>query len=153
MKWKLPPDIKVYEALGAVADGRVEVDGNTAKCFSSSGNKHYDVTYDPEANAIMANDNGSYWKGYLGYPSIAFLFEKRVLEYRNEYSELLKGLAWKNINQQFKNDFAKTKEHILADLEPEKRAELGTYVAELLKDIEALGLQKLGKRTRPPKGY
>ncbi|MFZ1075166.1 MAG: hypothetical protein WAN50_02225 [Minisyncoccia bacterium] len=37
MKWKKPPVIKIYEALGAVADGRIEVDGNAAKVYSSSG--------------------------------------------------------------------------------------------------------------------
>jgi hypothetical protein len=31
MKWKEPPIIKIYEALGAVADDRVEVEGNSAK--------------------------------------------------------------------------------------------------------------------------
>jgi len=48
MKWKHPPIIKIYEALGSVADGRVEVSGNTAKVFSSSGNKFYVVSYDPK---------------------------------------------------------------------------------------------------------
>src|ERR1700733_3253094 len=62
MKWKQPPVIKIYEALGAVADGRVEVSGDTAKVYSSTGNKFYDVTYDPAEQAIMTNDNGSYWK-------------------------------------------------------------------------------------------
>jgi hypothetical protein len=79
MKWKTPPDTKIYEALGTVADGRVKVEGNTAKVFSSSGNKHYDVEYDPKASAIMANDNGSYWNGYLGYPAIAFLMATNVI--------------------------------------------------------------------------
>lgn len=50
---------KIYEALGAVFDGRVEIDGNRAKVYSSSGNKYYDVGVDPDKNAIMANDSGS----------------------------------------------------------------------------------------------
>ena len=70
MKWEHPPIIKIYEALGAVADNRVELSENTAKVFSSSGNKFYDVSYDRDSNSIMTNDNGSYWKGYLGYPAI-----------------------------------------------------------------------------------
>jgi hypothetical protein len=37
--WKLPPIIKVYEALGCIADGRIHVDGDSAKVYSSSGNK------------------------------------------------------------------------------------------------------------------
>jgi hypothetical protein len=31
MKWRHPPLIKIYEALGAIADGRVEVNGMTEK--------------------------------------------------------------------------------------------------------------------------
>jgi hypothetical protein len=62
--WARPPIIKMYEALGAIGDQRVHVDGATAKVFSSSGNKHYTVRYDRENGAITANDNGSYWVGY-----------------------------------------------------------------------------------------
>jgi len=36
MKWKHPPIIKIYEALGSVADGRLKLDGNFAKVYSSS---------------------------------------------------------------------------------------------------------------------
>ena len=36
MYWKLPPDIKICEVLGAVADGRIElVDENEAYVYSS----------------------------------------------------------------------------------------------------------------------
>ncbi|MFH1472824.1 MAG: hypothetical protein ABIF06_00195 [bacterium] len=108
MKWKHPPIIKIYEALGAVADNRVEISGNIAKVYSSTGNKFYDVSYDSQANAIMSNDNGSYWKGYLGYPAIAYLFKIKTLEYKSEFGDLLKGIHWKDINKKFKNDFNKT---------------------------------------------
>lgn len=68
MKWTQPHFIKFYEALGAIADGRVEVDPNDhnkAKIYSSNRDKFYEVSYDPENNAIMANDNAAYWKGTL----------------------------------------------------------------------------------------
>jgi hypothetical protein len=151
--WKDPPVTKIYEALGTVADGRLEMDGNYAKCFSSSGNKYYDITYDEKTNAIMANDNSSYWQGYVGYPAIAFLLKKGVLEYREDMAELLKNVAWKDTNQKFKNDFEKALEFILKDVEREKRAELDSYVYELLMEIKILRLSKLGKRIVPPKGY
>src|SRR3989339_2007322 len=124
MKWKHPPIIKIYEALGAVADGRVEVGGNTAKVFSSSGNKFYDVSYDKEKNAIMANDNGSYWKGYLGYPAIAFLMKTGVLSFDEKTASLLENIAWKDINQKFKNDFDKTLEFILSSKSDAKKESL-----------------------------
>lgn len=153
MKWKQPPIIKIYEALGAVADGRVHVEGNTAKVFSSSGNKAYNVTYDPEQHAIMANDNGSYWKGYLGYPSIAFLMQTGTLSYSETCSNLLKGIAWKDINVQYKNDFDKTLEHILSPMAESDREQLETYVVTVEQEIIKLDLEPLGKKTLPPEGY
>ena len=102
--WDTPPISKIYEALGTVADGRLEINGNSGKCFSSSGNKYYDIIYDHEKKAIMTNDNASYWKGYLGYPAIAFLLQSNRLPYRPELGQLLKGVAWKDINQKFNND-------------------------------------------------
>jgi hypothetical protein len=149
--WKSPPIIKVYEALGAVADKRIEVTGNTAKCFSSSGNKHYDVMYDPEQNAIMTNDNGTYWQGYVGYPAIAFLLSIGMLPYREELGSLLKGIAWKDVNQNFNNDFDKALESILEKIE--RREELEAYAQSLLSQLDALKLEQLGKRVKPPSGY
>lgn len=153
MRWNLPPDIKIYEALGAVADGRVHADGNTAKVYSSSGNKFYEVSYDPEGPQIMANDNGSYWKGYLGYPSIAFLMRTGVLPYDAALAEHLKGVAWKDINTRFKNDFDQTLEHILGALPDAVRGRLHAYVRDTQASVAALGLTRLGKRTLPPQGY
>lgn len=153
MQWGHPPTIKIYEALGAMADGRVEVDGDTAKVYSSSGNKFYMVTYDAAERAIMANDNGSYWKGYLGYPSIAYLLETGGLEYKPQLAKLLKGVAWKDINQKYKNDFEKTLAEILSLFSDEEVAALHKYVTELDEEIAKLDLQMLGKRTLPPKGY
>lgn len=151
--WKQPPIPKIYEALGAVADGRIEIEGDCGKCYSSSGNKYYEVTYDPDANAIMANDNASYWNGYLGYPAIAFLLKKGVLEYLDEMGECMKGIAWKDINQKFKNDFDKALTFILDNLDTEKRSTLEAYVEKLWHDIAALKLKSLGKKALPPKGY
>lgn len=153
MHWKHPPIIKIYEALGAVADERVVVSGSTAKVYSSSGNKFYTVTYDPDKQAIMANDNGSYWKGYLGYSAIAFLLQIGVLELRPELAELLKGIAWKDINTKFKNDFAKTLGEIESKLETTDRESLAKYAKELDEKIAAIGLSLLGKKVLPPAGY
>jgi len=151
--WKYPSITKMYEALGAVADDRVQVDGNAGKCFSSSGNKFYEITHSSELSAIMSNDNTSYWKGELGYPAVAFLLKAGVLEYRAEQGQLLKGIPWKNINQKYKNDFEKALEHILQDIDPDKRDSLREYCSLLVEEIKKLELKKLGKQTKPPEGY
>lgn len=153
MRWKLPPVIKVYEALGAVADGRVHVEGDVAKVYSSSGNKYYDVTYDAEKGAIMTNDNGSYWKGYLGYPAIALLLKKGVLAYKSEVGQLFVGIPWKDLNTKFKNDFEKTIEHIFNSFEENEREQIEAYARELLASIKNLDLEHLGKKQKPPEGY
>ena len=153
MKWKLPPDIKVYEALGAVADGRVRAEGTGAKVYSSSGNKAYEVEYEADSASIMTNDNGPYWQGYLGYPAIAYLMQEGVLAYDPAVGDLLKGIAWKDINTKFKNDFTKTIEHITAALSPEEKDAVAACVRRVQTGIAQLDLNLLGMKTPPPQGY
>jgi hypothetical protein len=156
MKWKPAPIIKVYEALGSLGDGRVKLDGNTAKVYSSSGNKFYDQAYDPEQQAIASNDNGSFWQGYLGYPGIAVLLALGVVEYDPKLVEYLTGFAWKNINQKFKNDFAKTQGFIDEQVVARYQADLVAFhgsVQEVLDRVNALELNKLASAKRPPAGY
>ena len=112
MRWIDPPLKQIYGALTCISDDRIEVEGNSAKVYSSSRGKYYTVKYDGEKNAIMSNDNTAYWKGYLSYPSIAFLMKTGVLDYNPKYSEALKGVIWKDVNVKFKNDFDKAIEYV-----------------------------------------
>lgn len=156
MKWKPAPLIKVYEALGTIGDGRFEISGTSAKVYSSSGNKYYDVMYDPEAGAITANDNGSYWVGYLGYPSIVLLLELGVVSYDPKLASLLKGFAWKDINQRFKNDFTKTQAYIDEQIAQRHQINLEDFHASLgaiLDAVNKLGLTKLDGGASPPQAY
>src|SRR5512140_2716320 len=137
-KWKRPPIAKIYEALGAVADGRIEVSGDSAKVFSSSGNKSYIITYDPAAGAIMANDNASFWKGYLGYPAIAYLMKVGAVSFDQKTAESLKSIAWKDINQRFKNDFDKALEYILASKTTEEKEALNILVSKIDAELAKL---------------
>lgn len=153
--WKLPPIIKVYEALGCVADQRIHVEGNSAKVYSSSGNKFYTVTYDPQTNAIMCNDNGSYWALYLGYPAIAFLIATGIIPYVSLSAELLRDIKWKDINQNFKNDFAKTEKYC-QNLVTERDGDLSALLADIGQIHQFLAdhpYSLLGKKTQPPSGY
>lgn len=153
MKWKLPPVIKIYEAIGAVADGRVTINDNEGRVYSSSGNKHYDVSYSPEDNTIMSNDNGSYWQGYLGYPSIAFLIQKRVLPYNESLGQLLEGVPWKDLNQKYKNDFPKTLSHIMEGIDDPEQKSLKAFVEDIEKQVSQMELGLLGIKKKPPIGY
>lgn len=153
MKWKHPSVTKIYEALGAVADDRIEVLGNKAKVYSSSRNKFYDVTYNPAAQEIMSNDNSSYWKGDLGYPSISFLMKIGVLPYEENLGIILKGIPWKDINQKFKNDFDKALESVLSSKTEKERVDLSAFVQKVDAEIKNLDLGLLGNKTLPPNGY
>jgi hypothetical protein len=155
MKWGIPPIIKIYEALGTVADDRIEINGLNAKVYSSSRKKYYSIKYDPETNSIMANDNASYYIGYLGYPSIAFLMKIGELDFSEKYSKALEGIRWKDINVKFKNDFSKTQKYV-DDILVSKGVDLilfHTYLDAVLNQIKSKDLNLLGEKEMPPKGY
>ncbi len=107
--WKMPPVIKLYEALGAVGDSRCELAGpSVAFVRSSCGDKTYRVETDDGGRELSSSDNASYWQGYLGYPAIAVLFQRGVLKLDPQAAAALAGIPWHNLNQRFKNDYAKT---------------------------------------------
>ncbi len=175
MKWKLPPRIKVFEALGAISDGRVELNGGvevsvgqnlgfgglgpsgvvSAKVYSSSKGKYYTVTFDPVKKALMCNDNGSYWVGYLGYPAIAVLMVKGILPHDKRLGSALAGILWKDINQKLKNDFDKTEKLVFELVEKKgvNGSELVLEAEKVLNQIKKLDLALLGEKTKPPEGY
>jgi len=155
MKWKIPPIIKIYEAFGAIADGRVKIDGNKAIVKSSSGNKDYSVVFDSDKNAISANDNGSYWQGYLGYPSIAYLIETSVIKCKLDIVNVFMGIAWKDVNTTLKNDYEKVIDSVFTKISSECGTEMvanAKHEAELvLSQIKSLELNKIKTGIKPPK--
>lgn len=156
MKWKPTPIIKIYEALGSIGDKRYEIRGNTARVYSSSGQKYYEVEYDPAKKTISCNDNASYWAGYLGYPGIVFLLASGVVPYDPKLADWLQGFAWKDINQTFKNDFSKTQTFIDEKVVERYGVNLRSFhvkLEEIHQRINSLGLEKLASKKHPPKGY
>ena len=153
MKWKTSPRIKIYEALGCIADKRIEINGNEAKVFSSSRGKAYSVSYDGN-NSIMCNDNGSYWVGYLGYPAIAFLMLKGKIKYNSKFSEALKDISWKDMNIKFKDDYEKTEKYVLELVSKEFNTnEFTEEINNIFEQVKKLDLDLLGKKIMPPSGY
>lgn len=155
MKWKIPEPIKIYEALGTLADDRIKKESNEIHCYSSSGNKFYTIKYSEPENAIMSNDNGSYYKGYLGYPAIAYLMKIGKIKYNDKFAQALKGIKWKDLNQKHKNDFDKTIEHINNSLllQGINLKEFQAEIQNILTQIKNLNPNHLGQKTIPPKGY
>ena len=105
----MPPLVKVYEALGAIGDGRVhEKSGSAAEVVSSDHSKTYQVEVSADGREVSSNDNASYWQGYLGYPGIAVMIARGLLGARDETTRALAGIPWKEIIRRFKNDYERT---------------------------------------------
>jgi hypothetical protein len=116
--WKIPPRAKVYEALSAVADGRVAIkDNNTALVTSSNGEKTYKVEWTPDFSAMSSNDNASVWQGYAGYPIIAVLLEAGQIAYEKVTIGPLAGIDWHSLNNEYKRDYDKAVSLVLAEIE------------------------------------
>jgi hypothetical protein len=162
--WKMPPPIKVYEALGAIGDGRVRAargprgaagDGGASHAWevvSSDGGKTYRVEISADEREISSNDNASYWQGYLGYPAIAVLIERGTLSASAGATRALAGIPWKELNRRFKNDYARTTAEA-ARIVGERGGDFEAIRAEaaaIVDALAALGLER-GARRRPPR--
>lgn len=77
----------------------------------------------------------------------------KVLSYDDNAANILKGIAWKDINQKFKNDFDKALAFILSTKTNEETNLLKDFTEKVNKELIKLNLGLLGKRTTPPKGY
>ena len=152
-QWKMPPLVKVYEALGAIGDGRVRIeDSRRAMVTSSDGSKTYEVETSADGREISSNDNASYWQGYVGYPAIAVLLARGFYHPSENVTGALAGVAWKELNRKFKNDWAMT----IAEVE-KKLEQAGHDPGAVRSEAEAVlsflrALRPVrGKRSRPPK--
>jgi hypothetical protein len=150
--WKMPPPIKVYEALGAIGDGRVRLeDEHSAAVTSSEGDKTYQVEISDDGREVSSNDNASYWQGYLGYPAIAVLLMRGLYRAPANVIDALAGIPWKEINRRLKNDYEQTLIEVNRIIE-----ESGHDPDAVASEVESIteALRKLapvrGKRRRPP---
>jgi hypothetical protein len=147
--WKMPPLVKVYEALSAIADGRVRLlDEVRAEVVSSEGDKTYRVEI--AGKEISANDNASYWQGYLGYPAIAVMILRGVISAPAQPA--LAEIPWKEINRRYRNDYPRTiaeVEEILRDREADP-ALVRSECEKVLAALAAFAPER-GARRRPPR--
>ena len=142
--WRLPPRIKVLEALGCLADGRVQVVGDReARVVGSDGTRVYRVVWDGGLG-ITSNDNGSVYKGYLGYPAIAFLMLKGVLPYDEKLAEALKGIPWRELNERFRS-YAATESYVRELLASKgiSWAYVEAFIDKVLEEIKRLKPYKI----------
>ncbi len=99
----MPPRIKILEAMGAIADGRVEKIGpKRYRVVSSEGDRVYNVYVDPDSLLVFSDDNGTKYRGYVGYPIIAVLMLEGIIPYDKEVAEALRGIPWRKLNETYK---------------------------------------------------
>jgi len=154
--WKIPPPIKVFEAIGAIGDARVHAvdDGATRSVWdviSSDGSKTYRVEVSADGREISSNDNAWYGQGYLGYPAIAVLIARGTLAANPETIRLLTGIPWKELNRRYRNDYQRTTADVVRIVQ-ERGGDFDAVRAEtaaMIDSLATLGLQR-GPRSRPP---
>ncbi len=138
-----PPRIKVLEALGSIADGRVKlIDADRASVESSMGERAYTVYVNTEKGVAFSDDNGTKFRGYVGYPIIAVLMLKGVLPFDERLAKALAGIPWKELNERYKR-YAIVEE--LVKREAEKRGvlpkELDSFVKQVIDRLSQIQLR------------
>jgi len=101
-----PPRIKILEAIGSIGDERIKVlDDKRAQVVSSRGDKVYKVVLVEKENNVFhtySNDNGTIYRGYIGYPIIAFMMVKGIIPIDKEVMKAMSGVPWKDLNERYK---------------------------------------------------
>ncbi len=137
--WEMPPIIKVYEAFGAVADGRVQLqDDCHATVISSDFTRTYQVENSTDCRSISSNDNASYWQGYLGYPAIAMMLKRGLLQAREDVIQALGKIPWKKLNRRFRGDYGRTIAEVMRTVEETTGVDHRVIEAEANAILQAL---------------
>ena len=152
-QWKMPPLAKVYEALGAIGDGRVRIeDAHRASVTSSDGEKVYTVESSADGAEISSNDNASFWQGYLGYPAIAILIARGLIDADRNAFRALAGVPWKELNTRYRHDYDRTLDEVMrgADARGYDVDAIRAAAAAVLEAVRSIGPRQ-GPRRRPPR--
>jgi len=140
---RLPPRIKILEALSAIADGRIKLlSEKDAEVVSSDGARTYRVYVDLGRRAAYSDDNGTVYRGYVGYPIISFLMARGVLPVDERLGQALKGIPWRKLNEQYKR-YDAVMELVKAQLKDRgiPGDEVERYIDAVMERLKGLGLR------------
>ncbi|MCI4437456.1 MAG: hypothetical protein JHC33_11675 [Ignisphaera sp.] len=142
VRLRAPPRIKVLEALGSIADGRVKVlNEKCANVVSSEGDRVYTVYVDLDEKVVFSDDNGTKFRGYIGYPIIAFLMIKGVLPFDEKLAKALMGIPWRKLNEEYKS--YSIVEKIVKDIAKQRGVDatvLDSFVSNVMNKLGKLSL-------------
>ena len=148
MELKIPIKAKIYEALGAIGDDRVELIGRTeAKVTSSGRDRSYVVRWSEDLRSFNSNDNATRWQGTIGYPIIAVLLKLNVIGSDPAVTSALSGIPWKLLNDKARRDYDRVIEEVLRSLEAKgiDRSRLQAEVDRIHGELSRSGINKLSK--------
>ena len=94
---KNPPLSKIYEALSAVADQRIDIQADRAYVLSSDHAKRYTVKF--LENGYSSNDNATLWQHYPGYPILAVMMIQGQLKIHEERLSWFRAVNWKQLDR------------------------------------------------------
>ncbi len=142
---RLPPKIKILEALSAVCGGRVHVVSDSeCRVISSDGSRAYVVHVDLRRGVAYSNDNGTTYRNYVGYPIIAFLMVKSVLPVDCRIGDAIKDVPWRKLNEMYRS-YDKVMSYVMRVAKERGVSEqsITTYVSQVMRRLASLRLVKL----------
>jgi hypothetical protein len=144
---KESPNSKIWEALSALADNRVEkISENEYHVTSSDYSKAYTVIVEKET--YSSNDNATYWQHYAGYPILAVWMLEKKAEPNADLLPLFANIPWKALNTKYKNKYELSIGEAEASFTPENKEKAETEVARLASLFTALPLSVKGNRCK-----
>jgi len=138
-----PPRIKILEAAGAIGDNRVKViSENKALVKSSTGEREYKVVLVESGEGTYraySSDNGTLYRGYVGYPILSFMMIKGILPVDNEVVKAFIGVPWKELNEKYQR-YAIVENIVLARAERlgVSRKVIDEYISVVLKKLSVI---------------
>jgi len=62
----------------------------------------YNTCIDMNKRIAYSDDNGTKYRGYMGYPILSLLMIEGILPIDRALAEALKGIPWKQLNEYFR---------------------------------------------------
>lgn len=139
---KLPPKIKVLEASGSLADGRVKIISKSdyevrAIVESSLGDRTYKVIIrfgQSRVLQVYSDDNGTRFRGYIGYPILSVLMLIGLLPRNSYVEESMKGIPWRILNEKFKS-YERVLEEVIKIASSQKSMNAGLILEDYMKQV------------------
>ena len=99
-----------------------------------------------------SNDNASFWQGYLGYPAIAVMIARGLIDADQDAVRALTGVPWKELNTRYRNDYDRTLEEVMRGA-VERGYDVDAIRAAADAVLEAVRriAPRQGPRRRPPR--